>query len=240
LYALATASIYALPITYIYLLVRHLAHLNGVLPLLLFESASMSDPEKSTATQHDVQHSSPAPETFDKVAERRILRKLDLKVLPILWLLYLVCFVDRSNIGNGKILGMDAELKLKGQKYNIAVFVFNIGYLVAGVPVAILFKRTGPKFLSIMMFCWGVTVIGCGLTRSWEGLVACRLLEGMAESVFVPGAAYLIGSYYKRNEFLRRYVIFFSAGICAGAFNGFLSSLLAKMDGVAGYRAWRW
>jgi MFS family permease len=200
----------------------------------------MSDPEKSSASEHTFQDGITALPPFDKTAERRILRKLDLKVLPILWLLYLVCFVDRSNIGNAKIQGMDTELKLKGQRYNIAVFVFNIGYLVAGIPFAILFKKTGPKVLSFMMFCWGVTVIGCGLTRSWEGLVACRLLEGMAESAFVPGAAYLIGSYYKRNEFLRRYVIFFSAGICAGAFNGFLSSLLAKMDGVAGYKAWRW
>lgn len=50
---------------------------------------------------------------------------------------------------------MEKELKLKGQKYNIAVFVFNIGYLVAGVPLAIVFKRTGPKSLAVMMFCWG-------------------------------------------------------------------------------------
>ncbi|KAF2650855.1 MFS general substrate transporter [Lophiostoma macrostomum CBS 122681] len=177
---------------------------------------------------------------FDKAAEGRILRKLDFKVLPILWLLYLVCFVDRSNIGNAKIQGMDQELNLKGQKYNVAVFVFNIGYLIAGVPLSILFKKTGPKSLAIMMFCWGITVIGCGVTKSYGGLIVCRLLEGMAESAYVPGAAYLIGSYYKKDEFLKRYVVFFSAGICAGAFNGFLSSLLAKMDGVSGYRAWRW
>jgi hypothetical protein len=62
----------------------------------------------------------------------------------------------------------------------------------------------------------------------------------MAEAAYVPGAAYLIGSYYKKNEFLKRYVVFFSAGICAGAINGFLSTLIAKMDGVSGYRAWRW
>lgn len=112
-----------------------------------------------------VQSESPVPsETglplppFDKAAEKRILRKLDLKVLPILWLLYLVCFVDRSNIGNAKIQGMDSELKLKGQKYNVAVFTFNIGYLIAGVPLSIVFKKTGPKSLAVMMFCWGKLV----------------------------------------------------------------------------------
>ncbi|KAK8059943.1 major facilitator superfamily domain-containing protein [Apiospora saccharicola] len=184
--------------------------------------------------------SSTAHARMEKAAERRLLRRLDFRVLPILWLLYLVSFVDRSNIGNAKIQGMDQELQLTGQRYNIALFVFNIGYLVAGVPLSVAFKKTGPKSLAVMMFCWGLTVIGCGLTRSWAGLVVCRLLEGMAESAFVPGAAYLIGSYYRRDEFLRRYVVFFSGGICAGAFNGFLSALIAKMDGVSGYRAWRW
>lgn len=92
---------------------------------------------------------------FDKAAEGRILRKLDMKILPILWLLYLVCFVDRSNIGNAKIQGMEKDLNLKGQRYNIAVFVFNIGYLAAGVPLSIVFKKTGPKSLAVMMFCWG-------------------------------------------------------------------------------------
>ena len=92
---------------------------------------------------------------FDKVAERKLLWKLDFTVLPLLWLLYLVCFVDRSNIGNAKIQGMEKELNLKGQKYNVAVFIFNIGYVVAGIPLSIAFKKVGPKFLPMMMFVWG-------------------------------------------------------------------------------------
>ena len=91
----------------------------------------------------------------EKSAERRLLLRLDFRVLPILWLLYLVSFVDRSNIGNAKIQGMDEELQLTGQRYNIALFVFNIGYLVAGVPLSVAFKKTGPKSLAVMMFCWG-------------------------------------------------------------------------------------
>jgi hypothetical protein len=92
---------------------------------------------------------------FDKAAERKLLWKLDFTVLPLLWLLYLVCFVDRSNIGNAKIQGMEKELNLKGQKYNVAVFIFNIGYVIAGIPLSITFKKVGPKFLPMMMFVWG-------------------------------------------------------------------------------------
>ncbi|KAF1944952.1 MFS general substrate transporter [Clathrospora elynae] len=177
---------------------------------------------------------------FDRAAERRLLRKLDLRILPVLWILYLVNFIDRANIGNAKIQGMEVELKLVGQRFNICVWVFNLGYLVAGIPLQIAFKKYGPRSLCVMMFFWGISVIGCGLVRRWEQLVVCRLLEGMAESAYISGAAYLIGAYYSKHEYLTRYVFFSTAGIIAGAINGFVSSLIAKMDGTAGYGAWRW
>ncbi|EAT79758.1 hypothetical protein HBH56_182170 [Parastagonospora nodorum] len=177
---------------------------------------------------------------IDRAAEKRLIRKLDLRILPVLWLLYLVNFIDRANIGNAKIQGMEKELHLVGQRFNICVWVFNLGYLVAGIPLQIVFKKYGPKSLCVMMFFWGITVIGCGLVKKWEQLVICRLLEGMAESAFISGAAYLIGSYYTKTEYLTRYVLFLTAGIIAGAINGFLSSLIARMDGTAGYGAWRW
>lgn len=83
-------------------------------------------------------------------------------------------------------------------------------------------------------------MIGCGVVKHWEQLVVCRLLEGMAEAAYTPGVAYLIGAYYTRNEFLTRFVVFHSAGVIAGGINGFVSSLLAKMDGTSGFGAWRW
>ncbi|KAF2652847.1 MFS general substrate transporter [Lophiostoma macrostomum CBS 122681] len=177
---------------------------------------------------------------FDHVAETKLKCKLDVRVLPILWVLYLVNFLDRANIGNAKIQGMQEELNLIGQRFNIAVWVFNLGYLVAGVPSAVAFKRFGPKSLCVMMFFWGIMVIGCGLVKNWASLVACRLLEGITEAGFIAGAAYLVGAYYKKDEYLSRYVLFSTAGIVAGAVNGFLSALIAKMGGTAGYAAWRW
>jgi MFS family permease len=177
---------------------------------------------------------------FDRAAERRLLRKLDLRILPVLWILYLVNFIDRANFGNAKIQGMEKELNLIGQRFNICVWVFNLGYLVAGIPLQIAFKKYGPKSLCVMMLAWGICVIGCGLVRRWEELVVCRLLEGMSEAAYISGAAYLIGSYNTKAEYLTRFVFFCTAGILAGAINGFLSSLIAKMDGTAGYGAWRW
>ncbi|MCJ1334618.1 hypothetical protein MMC10_011330 [Thelotrema lepadinum] len=192
---------------------------------------------------------SPISETFDdaesititKEAERKIIMKTDLHVLPILFLLFLVSFVDRTNIGNAKIEGLTTDLHMVGNQYNIAVFVFNIPYVLLDIPSNMLLRRWKPNImLSGMMFCWGLCTIGQGLTQSYHGLLVCRVLMGVCEAGFVPGAAYLIGSYYKRHEFQFRYSFFFSAAILAGAFSGFLAFLLVKLDGAGGYAGWRW
>ena len=166
----------------------------------------------------------------DLALEKKILRKLDFRIVPVLWLLFLVSFVDRGNIANAKIQGMDKELHLVGNDYSNAYWVFTLGYVVFGVPANLMFKKVGPKSLSAMMFCWGLTVLGQGLTKSYAGLVVCRLLEGVCEAGFVPGCASLIGSYYKKDEFLRRYTVFFSAATIAGAFNGVRQNMTLVLE----------
>lgn len=92
--------------------------------------------------------------TVDPKIERRIIRKVDLYLMPPLWFLFLVSFVDRFNIGNAKIQGMEKSLELKGNEYNIAYMVFTLAYIVFGVPSNLVFRRFGPKTLSVMMFAW--------------------------------------------------------------------------------------
>ena len=87
--------------------------------------------------------------------EKRVVRKVDLFVIPVLWFLFLVSFIDRGNIGNAAIAGMREELKLTGNKYNVAVQLFTVAYVAFGLPANIVFKKTGPKSLAVMMFLWG-------------------------------------------------------------------------------------
>ncbi|PWY72668.1 vitamin H transporter [Aspergillus eucalypticola CBS 122712] len=178
-------------------------------------------------------------DNIDPALEKKLLRKLDWRVIPALWFLFLVSFMDRSNIGNAKIAGMSKELHLVGNDYNLAVTMFTVAYVIFGMPANLLVKRFGPKMLVLYMFTWGLFVMGQGLVKTASGLIACRFFMGMCEAGFVPGCAYLIGSYYKRDEFLRRYAIFFSANMAAGAFNGLFSSLLTPLN-LDGYKGWRW
>ncbi|GAB7355534.1 hypothetical protein MBLNU459_g6016t1 [Dothideomycetes sp. NU459] len=185
---------------------------------------------------------SPTQDDFavDPAVERRILRKLDFKVVPALCFLFFISFIDRGNIGNAKIQGMTATLKMKGNDYNVAVLLFTVAYIVFGLPANIVFKKTGPKSLSVMMFLWGICALCQGLVNTPAQMKALRFLMGVFESGFVPGCAYLIGSYYTKDEFLKRYAVFFSMAIIAGAFNGLLATLFSKMHGVGGYAGWRW
>ncbi|KAK5135190.1 hypothetical protein LTR08_005577 [Meristemomyces frigidus] len=178
---------------------------------------------------------------IDPVAEKKLLRKLDMRVVPMLWFLYMLAFLDRTNVGNARIQGLTKELKMEGNDYNVALFIFFVPYILFEVPSNILIKRLAPStWLATLMFCWGIITIGEGLVKTKEGLLAMRFLLGFFEAGFFPGCVYLISMYYKRYELQWRFNIFFTGAILAGSFSGLLAYAISKMDGVAGYSGWRW
>jgi len=88
--------------------------------------------------------------------ERRVRRQLDYKILPMICFFMFVSFLDRGNIGNAKIQGMTKELHMRRNDYNIAVMLFTVAYIIFGLPASLIFKKTGPQSLSVMMFLWGI------------------------------------------------------------------------------------
>ncbi|KAK3621191.1 hypothetical protein LTR56_017153 [Elasticomyces elasticus] len=178
---------------------------------------------------------------IDPVAEKKLLRKLDWRVVPALWFLYMLAFLDRTNIGNARIQGMTKDLKMESNDYNIALMIFFPSYIILEVPSNILIKRMAPStWLALIMFFWGVITICEGLVKTKGQLYAMRFLLGAFEAGFFPGCTYLISMYYKRYELQWRFNIFFTGAILAGSFSGLLAYAIAKMDGVAGYAGWRW
>ncbi|KAB8271407.1 major facilitator superfamily domain-containing protein [Aspergillus minisclerotigenes] len=201
-----------------------------------------TDPEKvDECTIEDIKSPSEAPDRSDRDAERRLLRKCDLHVVPILTLLFMFAFLDRINIGNARLMGLEDDLGMSGHQYNIALFVFFIPYILFEVPSNMILKKVKPSWwLSGIMFAWGTITICQGVTASFSGLVVCRILIGLFESGFMPGAVYLINMYYRRHELQWRLNLFFSASIIAGAVSGLLAYAINNMSGIAGYEGWRW
>lgn len=92
----------------------------------------------------------------DTDEEKKLLRKIDLRLIPILWLMYILNFVDRTNIGNAKIAGMSEDLHLDDSRYAWALSVFFVGYLCMEVPSNMLLSRSRPSiFLPGIMLVWG-------------------------------------------------------------------------------------
>lgn len=95
-------------------------------------------------------------DAIDVKAERRLVWKCDLHVIPILFILLLLTWLDRSNIGNARIEGLEKDLKMKGNKYNVATMVYYVSYVVFEVPSNLLIKHVAPStYISSLVFCWG-------------------------------------------------------------------------------------
>ncbi|KAH1975747.1 hypothetical protein KXW88_009490 [Aspergillus fumigatus] len=193
------------------------------------------------ATIEDIKSASLLPDELDRAAERRLLWKCDLHVVPILTVLFMFAFLDRINIGNARLMGLERDLRMTGHHYNIALFVFFVPYILFEVPSNMLLKKMRPSWwLSGIMFAWGILTVCQGVTKSFQGLVVCRVLIGVFEAGFMPGSVYVINMYYRRHELQWRLNVFFSASIVAGAISGLLAYAINNMDGVAGYSGWRW
>ncbi|KAG6552268.1 hypothetical protein Mapa_006119 [Marchantia paleacea] len=180
-------------------------------------------------------------QTFDVAADRALVRKIDLRLIPYLSFLYLLSYLDRANIGNAKIEGLDVDLRLTDQQYLWTLTAFFFPYALFEVPSNILLKRLRPSiWIPSIMIAWGTCMTLMGLVKNFEGLLTARFFLGVAESGLFPGVTYYLSCWYKKREYGVRTAIFVSAATCAGAFGGLLAAGLAQLDGVSGLAGWAW
>ncbi|RPA99629.1 MFS general substrate transporter [Choiromyces venosus 120613-1] len=180
-------------------------------------------------------------ESFAHLDEKAILRKMDIRLIPMLALLYLLSFLDRGNIGNARIQGLVEDLGMTAGQYNWTLTIFFFSYCACEVPSNLLLKKFRPSiWLPSIMVAWGTVMTLMGIVKNYEGLLAARFWLGVTEAGLFPGVAYYITMWYCRHEAQLRQALFFSAASVAGAFSGLLAFAIAKMDGVGGYEGWRW
>ncbi|KAM0437827.1 hypothetical protein ACHAPT_002192 [Fusarium lateritium] len=179
---------------------------------------------------------------FPETRKKEVVRKIDIRLVPLLAILYLFSFIDRANIGNAKIEGLEDDLGITPQQYNIALSVFFVPYVVLEVPsnyILTKFKRPS-VYIAAIIVAWGIVMTLMGIVRNFSGLIASRFMLGVAEAGFFPGAVYIISQWYMPNEIQTRIAIFYSASALAGALSGLLAFGIARMDGVGNLEGWRW
>ncbi|KAG5361043.1 putative transporter [Yarrowia sp. B02] len=182
-----------------------------------------------------------AEEMFPTIDKKKLLRKMDLNIIPILAILYLLSFLDRGNVGNANIEGLSVDLNLTGNEYNLCLTVFFFTYSAFEVPSNMLLKKLRPSiWLPTIMVAWGVVMTLMGLVKNYHGLLVCRIFLGFTEAGLYPGVTYYLTLWYCRSEIQFRQAMFFSAASIAGAFSGLLAFAIGKMKGVAGLHGWQW
>ncbi|RVD80425.1 uncharacterized protein DFL_008322 [Arthrobotrys flagrans] len=178
----------------------------------------------------------------DPVLEAALVRKLDFHIIPVVMLLYLCSFLDRINIGNARLYGLEEDLGITGTlKYQTAVSLLFVTYLLFEVPSNLVIKRFRPsRWIAFITTAWGLVATFTGLTQSYGGLIACRLLLGLFEAGLFPGLTVYLTFWYTRKEIALRIGYLFVSAAIAGACGGLLAYAIGFLDGTSGMRGWRW
>ncbi|KAK4162433.1 MFS transporter [Cladorrhinum sp. PSN259] len=186
--------------------------------------------------------------TYSQKEERALLLKQDLTIIPLCAFIYLLCYLDRSNIGNARILNsstkndMQTEIGASQYQFNIALMVFLVGYATFEVGSNVMLKKMRPsRWLAFLMFSWGTITIGLGGVQTFSATAGVRFLLGAFEAGLFPGLVYYLTFWYRTDERSVRVALILASATLAGAFGGAIAYSVGKgMNGVQGLSAWRW
>lgn len=121
------------------------------------------------------------------IKEKPFLRRLDFKLLPALSFLYLLSFLDRSNVGNARIEGMTTDLHMTGDEYLTGLTLFFVGYVIFEVPAQMVLKLWTPRmWLPTIVVAWGIVATILGVVQNKGGFLGVRFLLGVTEAGLFP------------------------------------------------------
>ncbi|KIL65350.1 hypothetical protein M378DRAFT_105323 [Amanita muscaria Koide BX008] len=183
----------------------------------------------------------PPPPELTPEQERRLWRKIDIRLLPMLGLMYLMSYLDRGNIANARIDGLETQLGLTGNQFNTALTVWFVPYCVFECAANLVLKKFRPsKWLPGITVAWGLVAVTMGLVKNYEQLITVRFFLGLTEAGLFPGMAYYLTIWYPRDKLQSRVGIFFGSATLAGAFSGLFAYWIGFMSGVGGRLGWAW
>ncbi|KAH8176514.1 major facilitator superfamily protein [Sarocladium implicatum] len=192
-----------------------------------------NDEEMSIALQNYV------PDTEE---EKKLVRKIDMTLLPCLWWMYVLAYLDRGNVANANAAGLSESLNMSDSQYSLLVYLFFIGYFLTEVPSNMIMNKMRPSiYLSTIVWVWGTIVLAMSQAKKFEGFVVARFFLGTVEAGLFPGAIFLLTCWYTKREIGKRLCIFYTSGCIAPALGGIMAGAIIRgLDGARGIPGWRW
>jgi ACS family tartrate transporter-like MFS transporter len=184
------------------------------------------------------------PKAFGTAPARELsivtLRKVTWRLIPFLFLLYIVAWLDRVNVGFAA-LQMNADLGFSWATFGFGSGIFFLGYCLFEIPSNIILERVGARFwIARIMITWGLISAGLMFVRTPLLFYLLRFLLGVAEAGFFPGVIYYLSLWYPRAQCARAIAAFMTAVPVTGVIGGPLSGALLGLDGIYGLKGWQW
>ena len=176
---------------------------------------------------------------YTDAEERTVLRKFDRRLILFLGLLYLLSFLDRSNIGNARIAGMDSSLGLSSKQYEWLLTVFYITYISFQWMILLYKLVPAHVYISLCVLSWGIVACLQSLTTSFVQMLALRGVLGIGEAAFSPGLPFYMTFFYRRSELAYRVGLQISAAPLASSFASSLAWLIVKLSQGSPMEPWR-
>jgi len=173
--------------------------------------------------------------------EERAYRRVTLRLIPFLFLCYVVAYLDRVNVGFAK-LQMLQDLGMSETAYGLGAGIFFIGYFLFEVPSNLILHRTGARvWISRIMITWGLLSAATMFVTSVNTFYGVRFLLGIAEAGFFPGIILYLTQWYPASRRARILALFMTAVAISGVIGGPVSGwILTSMAGVNGWAGWQW
>ncbi|KAF3046103.1 hypothetical protein E8E12_011107 [Didymella heteroderae] len=175
--------------------------------------------------------------------EKKIVRRLDMTLLPQLWILYMFNYLNRVNIAQARLdPDFEETLQLGNTDYSTAVALLTVGYMLAQLPSNMLITRVRPQlYLPTCALLWSGVSAGTAGVKSPGELFAVQFVLGIIEAPLFPGAVFLMSCWYTRRELALRTALLYSGLVLAQAFSGLIAAgVLSGMVGLGGLQGWQW
>lgn len=171
--------------------------------------------------------------------EKKILRKMDIFLIPLMGLLYFLSNLDKSNIGNAEVAGLSKDIGLKGTEYNVAVTVFFATYILFDPLGTNILKILGPPVMfGFCLFAFGIISLLTAWIKNYNHLVAVRILLGAFEGMIYPAINMYLSICYRREQYAMRFAFVFSAACLSSSFGGLIAYGCSTITGSL--HAWQY
>lgn len=171
---------------------------------------------------------------------RALYAKISWRLIPYMFLLYIVAYVDRVNVGFAA-MDMQRDLHFSNTVYGTGAGIFFLGYALCDLPSSLILRWVGTRiWIARIMISWGIVSACMVWVKSPTSFYLLRFLLGVAEAGFVPGMLLYLTFWFPSQERARAVAKFMTATSLAGVVGAPLSSALLKLDGVGGLSGWQW